>query len=624
MASHSSRQLQHAAEKTIIKEQADKIHAQEEVCEELRIKLDDQARQSEELKADLKLCQRDRERNLNSALGLYRNTGNLALVERQNLLNQIHQLQFDVHERESEIWSRDQLIDALRLDVDDYANREQWNRMRQSFHALQQQYGQMPQKLRALERNYDNLEDQHMDLSNRFKKLEGDHTELKAQWDQIRDERDQLEDDAQGSKPSSTEAEARYRALEVELDQTLEEKAKSEKKARAKEQFLTGLATRIFKRIIYMASVHDNKDVNPKDNEQTALCQLACKHLGFDATEFADIFVEAEPSGSRKVKDERNESGDLEKHASEDSPWTFTSESSKHQPIHAIAGANDSSMVAAAKGKDVSKSPDTFEARRPREVTVTDEANLGPLGLGCEDGSPQVKSKPTPDGPTSPKTSIFKGLFLNPTDTPSNTWDAVPKKAFKAPEIHNFKFGESSGPVPFLGNGKCDPPRFGQDFNFGSSNCGVPFTATQKAPSSPRAPAAETSSTIATSAIDTSLALSHPSTVARAGEEPPKEAVSIKNAIEQDSTDKTASDPNSSSKKKKKAKGKQPKNQAQKKEELEFDGPNRKQRRAADRERKAANKKAQAAAEKAKKARAGANKGKQGGKSALGKAAVKD
>lgn len=210
VASHSSRKLQDAAEKTIIEKQADKIHAQEEVCEELRIKLADQARESEELKADLKLCQRDRERNLNSALGLYGKTGNLALVERQTLLNQIHQLKFDVHERESEIWSRDQLIEALHLDVDYYANQERWNHMRQSFHTLQQQYGKMPQILRTLERNYENLEDQHTDLSNRFKKLEGDHTELKAQSDQIRDERDQLENDAQGSPQSSSEAEARY------------------------------------------------------------------------------------------------------------------------------------------------------------------------------------------------------------------------------------------------------------------------------------------------------------------------------------------------------------------------------------------------------------------------------
>ena len=607
MASHSSRKLQDAAEKTIIEKQADKIHAQEEVCEELRIKLADQARESEELKADLKLCQRDRERNLNAALGLYRNTGNLALVERQTLVKQIHQLKSDVHERQSEIWSRDQLIEALRLDVDYYANQEQWNRMQQSFHALQQQYGQMPQRFRALERNYENLEDQHMDLSNRFKKLEGDYTELKAQSDQVRDERDPLDDVTQGSPQSSNEAEARYWALEVERDQILEEKARSEKEAKAKEHFLAGLAARMFKRIVYMAGVDDNKDVDPTDNEQTVLCQLACKHLGFDTNEVDNIFVKAGPSGSRQIEEEGNGSGVSPKHAKVYSPRKFTSKSSNPRPIIAIAGANDSSIVAEAKGK-APESANTFDAKRRCEVAAAGKATLGPLGLGLEDYSPMMKSEPTPDGPTSSKTPIFKDLFPNPTDTPSETSNAVPKETFKAPQTQDFKFGESSGSVPLLGSDNRQPPRFGQDFNFGGSNSGVPFTAAQKAPPSQPAPTAKTSSTAAFSGPDSS------STVPQAEEKAPKPAVSRTATAEHDPTHTIPSHPNTpnNNNNNKKPKTNQPKTQAHKNADPEFDGPNRKQRRAAERERKAADKKAQAAAEKARKVRAAAKKGTQG------------
>lgn len=594
VASHSNRKLQDAAEKTIIEKQADKIHAQEEVCGELRIKLADEARESEELKADLKLCQRDRERNLNSALGLYRKTGNLALVERQTLLNQIHQLKFDVHERESEVWSRDQLIEALRLDVDYYASQEEWNHMRQSFYTLQQQYGEMPQKLRTLERNYENLEDQHTDLSNIFKKLEGNHTELKAQSDQIRDERDQLENDAQGSPQSSSEAEARYWALEVERDQILEEKARSDKKAKAKENFLAGLAARMFKRIIYMAGLLHNMDVDPKDDEQTALCQLACKHLGFDPIEVADSFVKAGPSGGKQVEGECNGSGVSPKHAKDNSPQKFTYESSKHQPISAVAGANDSSTIAETKGKGP-ESPSTFDGGRRPEVGAAGEATLGPLGLGLKDDSPMVKSKPTHGGPKPSKTPIFKGLYPTPTDTPSETSNAVPKEAFKAPKSQDFKFGESSGPVLFTGSKNRDPPRFVRDFNFGGSNGGVSFTPAQKAPSS-QPP------------------------LTQAWEEPSEEATHPSPSAAQDPTKTAPSHPSTptptpSNNNNKIPKPNQPKTQSQRTAEPDFDGPNRKQRRAADRERKAADKKAQAAAEKARKVRvrAGGKNGKQGG-----------
>ena len=218
------------------------------------------------------------------------------MIERQNLTDQIEQLKSDVLNRDGDIWSRNQLIEALRYDIALYANEEHWVLPRQRYFALQQQYGQMPQDFDRLERKYENLEDEYIDLSNKFKQREGDHTELRAQHDQIGNERDRLQDDAETSKQSSQEAEARCWALEVQCHHIIEQKAKSDKEAGAKERFLADLAARMFKQTMSMARILVDIDIDPMDNEQKALCQLAQKHLGLSAKEIANKFAKAESS----------------------------------------------------------------------------------------------------------------------------------------------------------------------------------------------------------------------------------------------------------------------------------------------------------------------------------------
>ncbi|KAL9137066.1 MAG: hypothetical protein Q9175_001714 [Cornicularia normoerica] len=413
--------LQDTAEKIIGEKQIDKVLGLEEVIRELRLELADQTERAEELETDLEICERDREVNFNAALRLYRTPGNLGLVERRNLIDQIHHLKFEIWNRDSQIQSRDQLIEALRLDVALFANQEQWVLLQQCYYALQQQYGQMPQDFRELERKYEDLQDEHIDVFNGLKKLEGDHTELKVRLAQTQEERDRLEDDAETSKRSSAEAASRCWGLEVQRDQILEQKAESEKEARANELFLAELAARMFKRTIFLAGVLDGVDVNPRDDEQMALCHLASEHLGLNAMEISNTFEigKARARGDSQIEEERDESGVPETYAGELSTSISTSESNNYEPTIPIAEANDSSMIVATDEKDVPESPTTFDARRRREVAAAEEEILGPLGLGFEDGSPTLKIKPIPDNPNTSQVSRVMGLFPTSPDTPS-------------------------------------------------------------------------------------------------------------------------------------------------------------------------------------------------------------
>ena len=388
-------------------------------CEKLKAELAEEKGRADELESSLSVSERDRVRNFDSVLQIYARSGNLVLVERQNLLDEVYQLRCDVHLRESQIWERDQYIDALRSDLFRYANQEEWIRMQQCFYALQQQYGRMPHDLEVINQKYEDLEEEYIDVSHRFKQLEGNHTELKAQNDQVREERDHLEDSARQSKQSSDEVAARYQALEAHHNLMLGQKAESEKEARAKEQLLAGLATRMFERIISMAGTLDDMDVDMNDNEQEVLCQLACQHLGFDATELTYTFTRSRTDVNSQVKAEKNELDVPENHAGDNPSWISSFESNKHPPSFPLEGIIDSSVAAKAKGKNVSESPNTFDMRRRREVAAAEEAILGPLGLGFEDGSPTLKCKPT-----TAKKSKFMDLFPTSTDTPSRNGES--------------------------------------------------------------------------------------------------------------------------------------------------------------------------------------------------------
>ena len=228
-ASSFGRALQDTATRIISEKQADKVHWLEEECECLRTQLAHQTDRATELEANFKLCEQNRQDNLNTALRLYGSAGKSVLIETQNMLAQIGQLRLELQERDSQIWSRDQMIDALRFERDRFASQEHWALMWQTFYALQEEYGQMPQDFNNLERKYEDLEDEHVDVLNRLKTLEGQYTEVHAQLDQIGDERDRLENDVQTSKQSLAQAEARLWALEVQRDQIQEPKTKSKK-----------------------------------------------------------------------------------------------------------------------------------------------------------------------------------------------------------------------------------------------------------------------------------------------------------------------------------------------------------------------------------------------------------
>ncbi len=419
IASNFSQALQYTAEKMMREKQADKMYWLEEECEALRTNLAHQTERAKELETNFKICQKDRQYNLDTALRLYGKAEKMVLVETRNMLDQIGQLKVEVQERDSLIWSRDQLIDALRLELDRYASLEHWVLLWQNFQALQQKYGQMPQDLYYLERKYEDLEDEHIDVSNKLRKLEGDYIELKIQRDQISDERDQLEDEAESSKQSSTEMAARLWALEVKCEENFDQKVKYEKKAKAREQLLTDVAARMFKRVISMAGVLENMDVDPMDEEQITLCQLARKHLGIDAAEIDSSFEKTGTSGDNGVGQGGDASGVREPHAGDvTSPFSM-SKTNKHQPKAAVTGTKVSSLFASIGGKGVSESPDTFHARRRCELAAAEEKLLGPLGLGFEDGSPTLKTRPVFETAKSPKKSKFMGLFPKSTDTPS-------------------------------------------------------------------------------------------------------------------------------------------------------------------------------------------------------------
>lgn len=520
------------------------------------------------------------------------------------MIDRIEQLKSDVLNRDEDIWSRDQLIGALRYDIALYANEEHWVLLRQRYFALQQQYGQMPQNFDRLERKYASLEDEHIDLFNRFKQLEGDHTELKVQHDQIRDERDRLEDDAETSKRSAQEAEARYWALEVQRDHIREQKAKSEKEAGAKEKFLADLAARMFKRTMSLARILVGIDVDPMDDEQVALCQLAQKHLVLSAKEINNMLAKPGLSEDRDIEDGRDESNLQATHTENASSSTSVCESNNLESTFPIAEANASSIAAATDGDYVPESPAAFATFKAVSKT--------PLRY-CSLVSPALEKCP-------------KAINEETNESPS-----LPQEVFNPPRFQDFAFGASSSAVPFVGNEikpsalpeptpepvptgnfnisstslaqapqtTSDPPRFGQDCTFCGNNSKVSFTANQQTSSSPPAPVSESLSANAFSVPGTSLTQDISSVIPQAEENATEEEIPNKDTVNKERAEENAPEVNIPSKEnplRKKAKGEARNKEEPKKEEPKVQGPNRGQRRALSRERKAAEKKAQAQA----------------------------
>lgn len=280
------------------------------------------------------------------------------------MIDQIDHLKLEVWYRDSQIYSRDQSIETLRLDVALYANQEQWILLRQCYYALQQQYGQIPQDFRQLEQKYQDLENEYIDVSNRFKKLEGDHTEMKAQFEQIERERDRLRE--------------RLRSL-----------ASMQRKSR---------------------------------------------------------FQKPGTSGDIDIEEERGESSVPRAQCGDTSSSMSTSESHCYERSKSIAGAKNGSIIATTDRGDVLGSPDSFEARRRREVAAAEEEILGPLGLGFEAGSPTLKTKSVPEGAKSSEVSKVMDYSLTSPNTPDKTLeDLLTSAADGIDQVTPARTGGTSG-----------------------------------------------------------------------------------------------------------------------------------------------------------------------------------
>ena len=423
------------------------------------------------------------------------------MIERRNLIDQIEQLKADILHRDEDIWSRDQLIAALRYDITLYANEEHWVLLRQCYFALQQQYGEMPQDFNRLERKYESLEDEHIDLSNRFKQLEGDHTELRVQLDQTRDERDRLEDDAEISRQGSHDAEARYWALEVQCDHIKEQKAKSEKEAGAKERFLADLAARMFKRTLSMARILVGIDINPMDDEQVALCQLAQKYLGVGANEIASSFEKVGSGENREAEDldERDENVLSETHAHNFS----LGDNAVLEGDIAEAGRprdegtdEDSHHFSAAALDDfpVPRGPESgFEGEINNHDQTATSPSTSMISMNIDvqretsfETCKQERTDPAPQNSLTTSTAAAlepesSAAFANveaASKTPFKEGSRMFQDLLKCPKAINEEANES----PSLPQEAFNPPRF-QDFEFGGSSSAVPFVGSETSPS---------------------------------------------------------------------------------------------------------------------------------------------
>ena len=419
--------LRDAAEKVVRQKQADEIRRLKNVITELRREKDDETQRAEGLQIDLAVSEANRQKSLNMAIQYYKKQGNPFLVELEALSERVEEMRDEIVSRDDLILARDETIEALRQDVFFFADRDHWILMQQRFNELQQQYGDMPAAMRSLERRHGDLEDDYADLSSSFRNLEADLTVLRAQLSEVQDERDELEDEASTVEQQFQDAMSRYG---VERNEILKQKAESEEQAGARERVLADLASRSFKRTNTLSCMLDGFEVETYDDELVSLCHLAQEHLGIDYKElYKDTVIrearttrDGEAGEAGEAGEQCDDSGVPEADAGISSSAATASNSDQQEP-NRLAGSNGL------------ESPNTYDARRRREIAAAEEAILGPLGLGFEDGSPTLKtipksSKPSRVGivPTSPETprTTRRRLFASGTDevdqvTPART-----------------------------------------------------------------------------------------------------------------------------------------------------------------------------------------------------------
>ena len=402
-ASQVDQDLQHAAERAVRKKQAAEIRRLRQVAGELSREKNEETQRAEGLQKDLAVSEANRKANLNMAIQYYKKQGNPFLVELENLSERIKEMRQELWSRDNLILDRDTMIEALRREVNLYADRNHWIVMQQRYYELQQRYEQMETALRSFEQRNEDLEDEHINLSGIIRNLEADVTVLRAQLSQVQDERDQLEHDASLAERQLEHALSRYREMKLERDQIL--KAESEEQAGAKERLLADLASRMFKRAIIMADMLDDLGVDPVDEELISLCRLVHEYLGLDAK---DVYSDVEAAKTREKRDDGAKA-----HAGNASAPPSASNVDHQEATIRLAGPSNGSNVT---GDEALESPNTYDARRRREVAAAEEAILGPLGLGFEDGSPTLKTIPR-----SSKLSRVTALVSTSPETPSKT-----------------------------------------------------------------------------------------------------------------------------------------------------------------------------------------------------------
>ena len=407
-ASQVDQDLRDAAERVVRQKQADEIRRLRQVAGALTREKDDETQRADGLQNDLAISETSRQKSLDMAIQYYKKHGNPFLGELESLSERVEEMRREIWSRDHLIQDRDAVIEALGRDRDLYASRDHWIVMQQRFYELQQRYDQMPADLRSLERRYGDLEDNYVDLYRICRNREADVTVLRAQLRQVQDERDQLEHDTLTAEQQLENAMSRYRELKVERDQLLIQKAEFEELAGVKERLLADVASRSFKRTIILSCMLDGFEVETCDDELVSLCQLAQEHLGIDHKEFYKDFVVARARAKRdeEAGEERGESGVAKAHACNTSSSAAASNFDRQGPGTHHAGPSKSSIT--------TESPNTYDARRRREVAAAEEAILGPLGLGFEDGSPTLKTIPK-----SSKPSRVAGLIPTSPDTPS-------------------------------------------------------------------------------------------------------------------------------------------------------------------------------------------------------------
>ena len=290
-----------------------------------------------------------------------------------------------------------------------------------------------------------------------------------------------------------------------------------------------------------MARILVGIDINPMDDEQVALCQLAQKHLHLSAKEIASSFervgsgdseaedlderdgndlsethahdfissdravLEGDNADTGRLKDEGGDEDSRyfpaanldESFASEDVESGFEGEAKNNDQIATSPSTSTISM-----NIDVRRETSFGTCKQERtdlatqnSLTTSSAAALEPESSAAFANLEAVSKTPFEEG-----SRMFQDLVTCPKaiNEEANESRSLPQEAFNPPRFQDLAFGGSSSAVPFVGSeaspstlpepvpepvstGNFDPPRF-QDFKFGGSSSAVPFLGSEIKP----------------------------------------------------------------------------------------------------------------------------------------------